>query len=160
MGALSGTAGSVVYFNGIDNVFGEIREWSLDLSATPINVTAFGDTSEKFVQNLARATGAFSGNLDPSHGVQGSVRSDFLTGANVRLLFYYTGSDYVDAIKAHITGISPTVSVDGKADLSYDFQVTGVLDTSVGLERLLMESADTLLMEDGSGVRMDVVNQW
>ena len=160
MGALSGTAGSVVYFNGIDNVIGEIGEWSLDLSATPVDVTAFGDTSERFVQNLARATGSFSGNLDPSNGAQGSVRSDFLNGANVRLLFHYTGSDYVDAIKAHVTGISPTVSVDGKPDVSYDFQVTGVLDTSVGLERLLMESADTLLMEDGSGVRMDVVNQW
>ncbi len=159
MSALSGTAGSVVYFNGADTVIGEVREWSLDLSATPIDVTAFGEAAERYISNINRATGSFSGNLDTGDAVQGSVRSDYLNGQNVRLLLFHSGTEYTDAISAHVTGYGPTISVDGKAAISYDFQVTGVLDTSAGLERLLQEDDDRLLMEDGSGIRTDVVNQ-
>jgi hypothetical protein len=159
MGALSGTAGSVVYFAGSDALLGEIREWSLDLSATPVDVTAFGDGAGRYVPNLNRATGSFSGNLDPDNAVQGSVRSDFLNGANVRLLLYHSGTDYVDAIRAHVTGLSPAIGVDGKATVEYEFQVTGLIDTSAGLTRALMESEDLLLNEDGSGIRTDAVTQ-
>lgn len=157
MSALNGTAGSVVYFLGSDAVIGEIREWTLDLSATPVAVTAFGDEADRFVPNINRATGSFNGNLDPSGAVQGSVRSDYLNGANVRLLLYHSGSDYVDAIRAHITGLSPSIGVDGKATVDYEFQVTGVLDTSAGLDRLLLESGEKMLNEDNSGVRQDVI---
>jgi len=159
MSALSGTAGSVVYFNGADTVIGEVREWTLDLSATPIDVTAFGEAAERYISNINRATGSFSGNLDPSNAVQGSVRSDYLNGANVRLLLFHSGTEYTDALRAHVTGYGPTISVDGKAGIEYEFQVTGVLDTSEGLELLLQEDADLLLMEDGSGIRTDVRNQ-
>ncbi len=159
MSALSGTAGSVVYFSGSDAMLGEIREWSLDLSATPVDVTAFGDKAERYVPNLNRATGSFSGNLDPSNSTQGSVRSDFLNGANVRLLLYHSSTDYVDAIRAHVTGFSPSIGVDGKAAVDYDFQVTGIIDTSAGLTRALLENTDLLLNEDGSGIRTDAVTQ-
>ncbi len=159
MGALSGTAGSVVYFNGADTVIGEVREWSLDLSATPIDVTAFGEAAERYISNINRATGSFSGNLDTGDAVQGSVRSDYLNGANVRLLLFHSGTEYIDAMKAHITGYGPTISVDGKAGVEYEFQVTGLIDTSEGLALLLQEDDDNLLMEDGSGIRTDVLNQ-
>lgn len=159
MSALSGTAGSVVYFNGTDTVIGDVREWSLDLSATPIDVTAFGEAAERYISNINRATGSFSGNLDTGNAVQGSVRSDYLNGANVRLLLFHEATSYTDAIRAHITGYGPTISVDGKASIEYVFQVTGILDTSAGLERLLMETDERLLAEDGSGMRTDVVNQ-
>lgn len=159
MSALNGTAGSVVYFSGSDAIVGEIREWTLDLSATPVDVTAFGDGADRFVPNINRATGSFNGNLDPTNAVQGSVRSDYLNGANVRLLLYHSSTHYVDAIKAHITGLSPSIGVDGKATVDYEFQVSGIIDTSAGLTRALLESDDLLLNEDGSGIRTDAVNQ-
>lgn len=159
MSALSGTAGSVVYFSGVDTVVGEIREWTLDLSTTPIDVTSFGEEANRYIQNLNRATGSFSGNLDPNNATQGSVRSDYLNGANVRLLLYHSSTDYTDALKAHVTGFGPSISVDGQATVSYDFQVTGIIDTSAGLGRILDESDSLVLAEDGSGIRADVVNQ-
>jgi len=155
MSALNGTAGSVIYFNDGDSIVGEIREWTLDLSATPVAVTAFGDEAERYIANLSRATGSFSGNLDPNNAVQSSVRSDFLNGANVRLLLYHDGTNYVDAIRAHVTGYGPTISVDGKAGIEYEFQVTGLFDTSAGLELLLMENGEQLLSEDTGGIRID-----
>ena len=159
MSALSGTAGSVVYFSGVDTVIGEIREWTLDLSTTPIDVTAFGEEANRYIQNLNRATGSFSGNLDPDNVTQGSVRSDYLNGANVRLLLYHSSTGYTDAIRAHVTGFGPTISVDGKAEISYDFQVTGIIDTSAGLSRVLDESDSLILTEAGVGIRSDAVTQ-
>lgn len=159
MSALSGTAGSVIYFSGVDAIVGEIREWTLDLSATPIDITAFGEEANRYIPNINRATGSFSGNLDPSNATQGSVRSDFLNSANVRLLLYHSSTGYTDAIRAHVTGFGPSISVDGKAEISYDFQVTGIIDTSAGLSRVLDEADDLILTEAGEGIRSDAITQ-
>jgi len=151
--ALSGTAGSVVYFDGQDTAVGEVREWSLDLSAAPVAVTSFGDAADRYIQNLARATGTFAGNFDAASAVQGSVRSDFLNGQDVRLLLYQDGTAYVDAIEAHVTGYSPAVTVDGSPGVEYEFQVSKRIDTNVGESVLLLEqNGDYVLAEDGAGL--------
>lgn len=125
MAALSGTAGSVVYTTGGTTAVGEIREWSLDLSHSPVDVTAFGDVWERYVPSLRGATGSFAGNLDTSDTTQTSLRNTMLGGSALSLRFYVSPAAYFSIGTAYLTGMSPAISVDGKADVSYDFQVSG-----------------------------------
>lgn len=125
MAALSGTAGSVVYMTGGTTTVGEIREWSLDLSHSPVDVTAFGDVWERYVPSLRGATGSFSGNLDTADSAQTSLRNTMLGGSALALRLYVSSSNYYNVGTAYLTGNSPGVSVDGKVDVGYDFQVSG-----------------------------------
>lgn len=160
MTALSGLAGSVIWFDGSDAVVGEIAEWSLDLSGAVVAVTAFGDGDDRYVPNLARATGTFSGNFDPEDSGQAAMRSALANGTPVRLILASTAADYVDTLAAFVTGGKPAIGVSGKVQMSYDFQVRGRVDTSVGLALLLQEDDDLVLLEDGAGIRIDTVTQW
>lgn len=125
MAALSGTAGSVVWNAGAGTVVAEIQEWSLDLSHSPVEVTAFGDNWERYVPSIRGATGSFSGNFDASDAEQSALRNSMLGGSAIALQLYVSGSNYFDVGTAYLTGMSPSVSVDGKADVSFDFQVSG-----------------------------------
>lgn len=125
MAALSGTAGSVVYTTGGTTAAGEIAEWSLDLSHAPVETTAFGDTWERYVPSIRGATGSFAGNFDNSDTVQTNLRNAMLGGSALSLRCYVNGSNYFSIGTAYLTGMSPSISVDGKADVSYDFQVSG-----------------------------------
>lgn len=160
MTALSGLAGSVVWFDGSDAVVGEIAEWSLDLSGAVVAVTAFGDGDDRYVPNLARAVGSFSGNFDPDDAGQAAMRAALGNGTSVRLLLASTATDYVDTLEALVTGGKPAIGVSGKVEMSYDFQVRGRIDTSSGLALLLQEDDDLVLLEDGAGIRIDTVTQW
>lgn len=122
MAALSGTAGSVV-LNG--TAVGEIAEWSLDLRHSPVDVTAFGDNWERYVPSIRGATGSFSGNLDPNSVQQTALRNSMLGGSAVALQLYVSPAAYFNIGTAYLTGMSPAVSVSGKADTSHDFQVSG-----------------------------------
>lgn len=125
MAALSGTAGSVVYTTGGTTTVGEIREWSLDLSHSPVDVTAFGDVWERYVPSIRGATGSMSGNFDNSDTAQGNLNSAMLGGSAIALRLYVNGTNYFNVGTAYLTGQSPSVSVDGKVDNSYNFQVSG-----------------------------------
>lgn len=125
MGALSGTAGSVVYTTGGTTAVGEIAEWSLDLRHSPVDVTAFGDNWERYVPSIRGATGNFSGNFDPSDAVQTSLRNAMLGGSAVSLRLYVGPSNYFAVGTAYLTGMNPAVGVTGKADTAHNFQVSG-----------------------------------
>lgn len=122
MAALSGTAGSVV-LNG--TAVGEIAEWSLDLRHSPVDVTAFGDNWERYVPSIRGATGSFAGNLDPDSTQQTLLRNAMLGGSAISLQLYVSASKYFNVGTCYLTGLSPAVSVAGKADTSHDFQVSG-----------------------------------
>lgn len=160
MTALSGLAGSVVWFDGSDAVVGEIAEWSLDLSGAVVAVTAFGDGDDRYVPNLARAVGSFSGNFDPDDAGQVAMRAALGNGTSVRLILASTAANYVDTLAAFVSGAKPAIGVSGKVEMSYDFQVRGRIDTSTGLALLLQEDDDLVLLEDGSGIRIDTETQW
>jgi len=125
MAALSGTAGSVVYMTGGTTNVGEIREWALDLSHSPVDVTAFGDSWERYVPSIRGATGSFSGNLDTSDTAQTSLRNAMLGGSAIALRLYVAPSNYYAVGTAYLTSNNASVSVDGKVDAGYDFQVSG-----------------------------------
>ena len=122
MPALSGTAGSVT----IGTVpVGEIAEWSLDLRHSPVDVTAFGDNWERYVPSIRGATGSFSGNFDDTNAGQTTLRNSMLGGSAVALQLYVSPTKYFNVGTAYLTGMSPAVSVSGKADTGHDFQVSG-----------------------------------
>jgi len=125
MAALTGTAGSVVYTTGGTTAVGEIREWSLDLSHSPVDVTAFGDSWERYVPSIRGASGSFGGNLDTADAAQTSLRNTMLGGSALSLRLYVSPTSYYNVGTAYLTGNSPGVSVDGKVDVGYDFQVSG-----------------------------------
>jgi len=127
MAAISGTLGSVVYMTGGTATVGEIREWSLDLGHSPVDVTAFGDSWERYMPSIRNATGAFSGNMDTASAQQTALRNSMLGGSAVALRLYVNASNYFNVGTSYLTGMSPGVSVDGKVDTSFDFQVSGAV---------------------------------
>lgn len=125
MSALSGTAGSAVYMTGGTTVIGEITEWSLDMSSSPVDVTSFGDNWERVLPSIRGATGSISGNFDPADTAQASLINAFLGGSVVALRLYVSGSKYFNIGTAVPTGLSPAISQTGKADTAYNFKVSG-----------------------------------
>jgi len=160
MASMSGTAGSVVYNDGTNTVIANIAEWSLDLSQTPVEVTTFGDAASRYVPNLRRATGTFSGSHDGASAVQTSLRSGALNGSTVRLLFYTDATEFVDAVEAYVLDHSPSVSVSGRAGIEYSFQVSKRIETDTNLYNLLLENGDLWLMENGNGWRLENNLEW
>ncbi len=124
MAALSGTAGSVVYTTGGNATVGNISEWSLDLSHSPVEVTAFGDDWQKYVPSIRGATGSFSGNFDHADTPQTDLLDDVLDGTVFGLRLYMDSAKYFLIATAYVTGISPSTSQSGKADVSVDFLVS------------------------------------
>lgn len=127
MGALSGTAGSVVYMTGGTTLIEEMAEWSLDLSHSPVDVTAFGDNWAEYVPSIRNATGSFSGNWDGTATTQGNLNNAMLGGSAVALRLYLNGSKYYNIGVAYLTGQTNGISQTGKADVSWNFQVSGAV---------------------------------
>lgn len=128
MAAFSGTAGSVSYASGGDATLVGISEWSLDTSMSPPEATEFGDSWDEYVPSVRNATGSFSGNRSIG-ATQDLILSKFVAGD---LLFVRL---HEDASKRWLgtvlfTGVSPSLSVKGKGEISYNFQVVGALTYS------------------------------
>lgn len=123
MAALSGTAGSVTI--GTTAVAGEMSEWSLDVGHSPVQVTAFGDSWEEYIPSLRNATGTFSGNFDNSDTGQTTLINTMLGGSAVALRCYVSASKYFNIGTAYLTAMNPAISVAGKADVAFSFQVSG-----------------------------------
>lgn len=124
MAALSGTAGSVLAGTV---VVGEIAEWSFDVGHSPVETTAFGDQWQEYIPSLRNATGSFSGNRDTTDTVQTTLLNSTLGGSAVALKLYVSPTSYWTVGTAYITGQSDSISNAGKADVSWNFQVSGAV---------------------------------
>lgn len=122
MAALSGTAGSVV---AAGTVVGEMAEWSLDLSHSPVEVTSFGDNWQEYIASIRGATGSFSGNFDSADTMQGVLVNSMLGGSAVALKLYVSTTKYFNIGTALLTGQTNGISVAGKGEASWNFQVSG-----------------------------------
>jgi hypothetical protein len=122
MAALSGTAGSVV---AAGTVVGEMGEWSIDLSHSPVETTAFGDNWQEYIASLRGAQGSFSGNFDNADTMQGVLINSMLGGSAVALKLYVSTAKYFNIGTAFLTGQNNAISVAGKADVAWNFQVSG-----------------------------------
>lgn len=123
MAVFSGTAGSVVIIvSGTAAVQG-INEWSLDIQSPTVEVTEFGQTWDQFVPSVRNWTGSFSGN---KHNAVNSVDNSVLGGSVVTVQFYESATKYW-AGSAYITGMSPSLSLKGKGDITYNIQGHGAI---------------------------------
>jgi hypothetical protein len=122
MAALSGTAGSVV---AAGTVVGEMTEWSLDLSQSPVEVTAFGDNWQEYIASIRSAQGSFSGNFDSADATQTVLTNAMLGGSAIALKLYVSSAKYFNIGTALLTGQNNAISVAGKADAGWNFQVSG-----------------------------------
>lgn len=122
MAQLSGTAGSVVA--GTVTV-GEISEWSLNLSASTVDVTAFGDNWIEKIVSVRDASGSFSGNMDLADTAQGTLINSMLGGSAVALKLYASATKYWNVGTAFVTGMGPAISQTGKGEISFDFETSG-----------------------------------
>lgn len=125
MAAISGTAGSVVYGGTGGTAVGNLTEWSIDISLNPVETTAFGITWEQYVTSIKSATGSFSGNFDGADTMQDNLRTAMVDGTSVALALYLNGTNYYDVGTAFLTGHRSSVSMDGKAETTFDFTVSG-----------------------------------
>lgn len=123
--ALSGTAGSVVYLTGGTTNVGAIKEWNFNLSHSPVETTAFGDVWQTYIPSLKNATGSLAGNFDHTDTAQASLINAALGGSAVALRLYITSAKYWNIGTAYFTSHGPSLSNEGKAETSFDFQVSG-----------------------------------
>lgn len=125
MAVFSGTAGSVVYMTGGTTLVGEVSEWRLDLTMSPVETTTFGQSWNTFIPSTRGATGSFSGNFDPANAAQGSVMAAMLGGSAIAARFYMSGSKYFDVGTAYVNSAGPGISQKGKGDIQYGITVSG-----------------------------------
>lgn len=126
MAATSGTAGSVV-LNG--TAVAQVSEWSFNIAADVVEVTVMGSDWRTYVPGLAGATGSFTLFYDPTApAMHPTLRTAILSRtAGSASLYAGTAANFYSAATIYITGLSPTVSVDGAATDSYDFTVSGAV---------------------------------
>ena len=125
MAPLSGTAGSVVYMTGGTTVVVGIGEWSLDIGMDTVETTAFGDQWRTRIAGIRQFSGSFSGRAD-NDASQTTLRNQALAGSAFAARFY-EGTTYYNVTSAFFTGLSPSISFDGRGDVSFDFEGNGTL---------------------------------
>jgi predicted secreted protein len=126
MAALSGTAGSVVYMTGGTTTVQGIKEWSLDIGMDPSEITAFGDQWRRIIAGIRQFSGSFSGNADDDTS-QTNLRNAMLGGSAIALRLYDKSTSYYNVGSAFLTNMGPSVSYDGEATNSFDFDGNGAL---------------------------------
>lgn len=124
-GPYSGTAGSVVLVSGGTTLVGWITEWNLDKELTVVETTSFGNNNATNIPSIKSASGSFSGSFDDADTAQAAIITAFENGTFVGLRLYVGTAKYFNLGSAIITGYGPSMSVDGKADIAYDFTASG-----------------------------------
>ena len=123
--ALAGRTGMVNVATG--DVAG-IRNWTLDYTVDMLDTTDFADgaatnAARTFLPGLSQWSGTFEGLKDGSPLALGFSSTIALKLEEVDGTLNWNGS-------AFITGIHPSVSVDGVITYTYDFQGTSALTES------------------------------
>lgn len=124
-GPYSGTAGSVVLVSGGTTRVGWISEWNLDKSMDVVETTSFGDNNRLIIPSIKDASGSFSGSFADDDTAQAALVAAFEAGTYIGLRLYEGAAKYWNVGSALITGMGPSMSVDGKGDISYDFEAHG-----------------------------------
>ena len=122
MAVYSGTAGSVV----IGTVStGEMKEWSLDIGQNVVDVTAFNEEWTRNIAGIRNASGSFSGNFDGAGTNQLVLLNAILAGTAPALKLYVSATKYFTVGTAFVTGMNPSTSYDGAAQITFNFTASG-----------------------------------
>lgn len=108
----------------------ELGEWSLDITLNTEETQSFGDQWKEFTGTLKEWSGSCSGRWDMSDTTGQRAMQDALLGGTTVSLKLYTDSTKNYSGTALITKITPSATVDGVVEVSFDFQGTGALTYS------------------------------
>lgn len=120
MAAHSGTAGSAVYMVGGTTVVVGIGEWSLDIAGEVVETSAFGDQWRKNIPGIKSYSLSISGRSD-SDTSQATLKTGILAGSVHSFRLYDSPTTYWNVGSAIFSGMSPSITFDGRGDVSYDF---------------------------------------
>jgi predicted secreted protein len=130
--ALAGKSGSVKYSSstgGTPALVGDLRSWTLNVSADMFDIATFGSSGwREYQPNLNGAQGNVSGywNVEGSttmKAMQAHLLAQSTTPSNLELVVDGNGNGYTG--EAYVTGISPSAAVDGIVEFNADFTFTG-----------------------------------
>lgn len=128
MAAAAGKDGSV---DVGANTVAELSEWSLDVSQDLLESHSFGDDWKENIGGLREWSGSASGSWDMSDTNGQKALQDALlsTVATVSLTLNVNASNAYSG-DAYITSINVGAAVDGKVEVTFNFQGNGSLSYS------------------------------
>lgn len=126
-GALSGTAGSVVYSVGGNTKVGSIKEWSLSVTHNPVESTAFSENWQTYIPSIRGATGAFNGHFDNTDASQTALNNSLFNGSAITLRLFTDARYYWNIGNAYVTADNLAVTVDGDVTTEFDFVTSGIV---------------------------------
>lgn len=119
MAVLKGYAGNIKVGT---NTIGEISEWSLDVNADIVDISAFGDGWKKKTATQKDWSGSCNGRLDPNDTGQNALT----IGSDVTLELYVNGSNYYSG-NAVVESISYGAAVADVITVTFNFTGNGPL---------------------------------
>jgi hypothetical protein len=95
---------------------------------SPGETTVFGEVVDSYIPSVRTATGSFIGNADWTVTGQATLSNMFLNNFNAGTIIFrlYENDRYWNGT-AMLTGISETLSVKGKGEVSFNFQTTAIV---------------------------------
>ena len=128
MAAVQGKKGSINYDGG--NV-ATLNNWTLDVANDMLDVTAFTTSApqwREFLDGLSTFTGGVSGIFDGASTGQNDLITNSITpvAATVILELDQTGGGKFSG-SVFLSGMSPSNSIDGTAEIGWDMQGTAAL---------------------------------
>ena len=130
MATYRGTDGAV--FVGTDRV-GEVRSFTLDISAEVINANVMGDTWAKNKGGIRSFSGSIEAYFDDADTGQTAIQAGIAAGTSVTLNLYPMGNSSGNIVfsgAAIITGINRSQSHDGMVEVSFNYTGDGALTQS------------------------------
>ena len=105
------------------NVIAGIRAWAIDMVGDAVEITDFTDSGHRaYLAGLDSWSGSFEGFGQPGWSTSAAIGSTYMGS-------FYVSSATSDCYSGSIiiTGVSPSVAVDGVAMVAYTFQGTKAL---------------------------------
>lgn len=132
MTAENGYGGDVTWVGTKHSDFTKnVRSWTIDYTADSLDTTDFSSTGDRtFIGGLRTWSGTYECLLDGATAPLSDSANvgAVITGTDIITITAASGRTYTgDAI---VSGIHPSVSVDGVNVITYDFQGTGALTTA------------------------------
>ena len=142
--ALAGKSGSVKFSSstgGTPAVVGDLRSWTVNVSADMFDIATFGSSGwREYQPNLNGAAGNVAGYWNVGGSTWGSTTmramQDHILGQSTdpaTLELHVDGDLNGYKGSAYVTGISPSAAVDGIVEFNADFTFTGAVSYSTAL---------------------------
>ena len=103
-----------------------VQNWTVTSIADAIEITGMTDTWQTFLAGLDDFTGTATGLAETT------VDYAALIGSTEEIRFYVDGAQYFGALVAIMTGVSESVDIDGRGEVSFSYEgndVTGIAFT-------------------------------